>query len=622
MLSQEDKPFRPQDLSPMSNYSDSRNPTPLTAGNGRPPFQMNRSATSPMPRPLAPVSPDLSLNMDNPFPPFPTRRNAPPSSSRLNPYEQYSQPSPLYAPLSPRTNGGESVVKRMDTIAPGPFDGRGNDSRPSTSSGRRTPGLGAQQTRHQRSNTQSSIRSNGFGPNQRTSLASTASRTSTFSNGSSGLPSRPKPGMRGPGAMAPPPLPPPKNEGIDAFLERLQKETLEPSKIAQDNRSRTFPMRQETRDAVDPAKPPELYSLSRRPTDVEPSGFVPRSNNMFPSRSRSNSRGGSKPSIKTDDLPPLPPVPNYPADPVHTPSDSGLSEDSYASSGFRSVASSRSSPPSSVAGHSRQASKIGRSDYLNDEPLRRTTSPESFVESKPRPPQLANRRGNGSISRGRAPEPLLQPPKPAFPNGPESPLDPAIQRGLSFEKRREEAEALRDPALNLGQSPPRTLAPEPRQPMPRRPTAAKSKCRGCSEPIVGKSVKDSSGRLTGRYHKQCFVCRTCGDPFPTAEFYVFDNAPYCEQHYHELNGSLCQYCARGIEGQYLETDQRAKFHPRCFTCSTCRVVLRDDYFEVAGRNFCERHAYAMVNQQNNTLGVGGNKARNLQKRRTRVMMMS
>ena len=153
--------------------------------------------------------------------------------------------------------------------------------------------------------------------------------------------------------------------------------------------------------------------------------------------------------------------------------------------------------------------------------------------------------------------------------------------------------------------------------------ANKGKCRGCSEPIVGKSVKDSSGRLTGRYHKACFVCRTCRDPFPSAEFYVFNNSPYCEQHYHELNGSLCMTCNRGIEGQYLETDQRKKFHPRCFSCQTCRIILRDEYYEVGGKAYCERHAYA-AQKGNSSLAPGGPGFRNnnLQKRRTRLMMMA
>ncbi|KAH8694867.1 hypothetical protein BGW36DRAFT_299262 [Talaromyces proteolyticus] len=130
----------------------------------------------------------------------------------------------------------------------------------------------------------------------------------------------------------------------------------------------------------------------------------------------------------------------------------------------------------------------------------------------------------------------------------------------------------------------------------RPPTAGgqKRRCRGCGQGITGKSVSSADGRLTGRYHKACFVCFTCRSPFQTADFYVLDDHPYCAQHYHELNGSTCGTCRQGIEGQYLESQgpgsNHQKFHPDCLTCRTCRVVLRGDYFEWNGSVYCERDA--------------------------------
>lgn len=593
---------------------------------------MKRIATSPLPKTQR-SSPNLSSNLDSAFPPFPTKRSATPVSAkskhgdRLQPspsYDQnYAPPSPLFAPLSPRTNGGESIVKRMDTIAPGPFAGRADDRRPSTSSGPRSPSQSFTPFTHKRTNTQGSSRSNRTGVDSRISITSSASRGSIFSNGSSGLPSRPKLGAGPFAAMPPPPpLPPPKDEqeteGIDAFLARLQKETLEPAKLDQESRARTFPMRQETQDGVESlARPTDRMPPPRRPTDIDTqSGYM--------LSSRSYNPNASNHADQKEEVAPIPPMPNYarefPSDAVHTPSDSGLSEDSYASSGFRSVASSRSSPPISEASHSRQASKIGRLEHLNDEPIRRYQSPEMFLDPRPAPPQPENR-------RGRSPEPLLEPPKAPYLGPPESPIDPAIQMGLPSARSYADPRSLRDPALNT----PGLMNPLPqasnfgsKRDVNHRPTtASKGRCRGCSEQIIGKSIKDSSGRLTGRYHKECFVCRTCRAPFPTAEFYVFNNFPYCEQHYHQLNGSLCRACNRGIEGQYLETDRRLKFHPKCFCCATCRIVLRDDYYEVGGRNYCERHAYSVINQRNNYLGPGGNnRMQKLEKRRTRMMMMS
>ena len=112
-----------------------------------------------------------------------------------------------------------------------------------------------------------------------------------------------------------------------------------------------------------------------------------------------------------------------------------------------------------------------------------------------------------------------------------------------------------------------------KQNSPTRKTAAKSNCRGCGEAIQGKGLTSSDGRLTGRYHKECFVCQTCREPFSSSTFYVFDNFPYCSRHYHTLNNSLCKRCDIGIEGPCLETERNERLHPHCFTCTVCATQI-------------------------------------------------
>ncbi|OAA68500.1 lim domain containing protein [Niveomyces insectorum RCEF 264] len=142
-------------------------------------------------------------------------------------------------------------------------------------------------------------------------------------------------------------------------------------------------------------------------------------------------------------------------------------------------------------------------------------------------------------------------------------------------------------------------------PPPRIPTQSRGDCKACGLPITsGKSVSSADGRLmTGRYHKACFVCTTCAAPFASATFYVHDNQPYCERHYHAVNGSLCGRCGNGIEGPYLADEADCKYHPTCFVCTDCARPLEDGYFEVAGNVYCERDAWKRV--QSTWLAGGG-----------------
>ncbi|KAM7191468.1 LIM domain containing protein [Naviculisporaceae sp. PSN 640] len=133
--------------------------------------------------------------------------------------------------------------------------------------------------------------------------------------------------------------------------------------------------------------------------------------------------------------------------------------------------------------------------------------------------------------------------------------------------------------------------------------SSRGDCKACRLPITGKSISSADGRLTGRYHKACFVCSTCKEPFSSATFYVLEDRPYCHRHYHELNGSLCGSCDKGIEGQYLEDESAKKHHVGCFRCGDCGMALKDGYFEVNGGSYCEKDAWRRVQQP--WMGNGG-----------------
>jgi hypothetical protein len=310
------------------------------------------------------------------------------------------------------------------------------------------------------------------------------------------------------------------------------------------------------------------------------------------SRTRNNSGGDRERAMPT-----LNTATDYDVgDPYHTPSDSASSNSSSVSVA-QSQASSRSSPPLSEASYQsrRKPSDTSRLDDL--------------IEDLD-PYKAINPFTNKPI--GLRP----QIPRPTYHDRmPDSPTDPNLQQGrlspISATPDRDTLTPLRS----------KSNASQPS----RRPTSTnKGNCRGCGDRIIGKSVSSADGRLTGRYHKECFVCKTCTEQFATADFYVIKNHPYCAQHYHALNGSMCKSCDRGIEGQFLETEAKQKFHPTCFTCTMCNQTLRDDYFEMNGKPYCERDAMRAARQQrnNNMLGVpGGGSGRMYPERRTTRLMM-
>jgi len=531
MLTCQDRPFfRQGQLTPVSDGS--RSNSPRTPNDGRKsPF--GRSVRGP----IRPPSPEiLSSNLDSAFPPFPAPKQlASKDRSRLDKMK-YTEADPKYAPVSPRAGAGP-LLKRMNTIAPGPFDLNGRPGRRAI-----TPDEDARKKHEPQPSTASSGHS-------RSTTSSSEEKAAAPAN----VPKIERTGGYG---------------GFGPLAAQEERKPLQP-----ENRSQTFPVAAENPLPNGlPRRPSEPNTVLRRPSNVESTSVSPprqrRPSVTGPDRSRPlPPRGASlirEKSGKTGDAPPVPDLAKEfgSSNPYHTPS---------ASESSNSSLSSRPSPQR--ANGQRKPSDTSNIDVLMKD-----------IESMKKDPPTAPRE-QFAKPLARLGESLLSP---------ESPMDPAIKGG------------------RLSPLPPRPKKPVEPQ---RRPTTSKGNCKGCGEAIKGKSVSSADGRLTGRYHKQCFVCKTCSEPFSTATFYVIDDAPYCERHYHKLNGSMCQACDRGIEGQYLETERKQKYHPTCLTCSDCRRVLRDDYFEMNGKVYCERDAYRKA-QQRNFLGTN-----RMERRTTRLMMM-
>lgn len=280
--------------------------------------------------------------------------------------------------------------------------------------------------------------------------------------------------------------------------------------------------------------------------------------------------------------------------PYHTPTDS-------MSSGY-STASEHSTKASSNGGLPRIESK--KSDAIGQ-----FRQPQSQLQQQQPPPARKNStvRTHGNARPELRIDPAIQAPLPSAGRFVESPYsvsprddryDPAIQHGMLGRRGQESASPPRQLGFERGygsnerpnrQGVPTALPVRKGSRDPLHPPT-RGDCKACRMPITGKSISSADGRLTGKYHKACFVCATCSEPFSSAEFYVHHDKPYCETHYHKLNGSLCGTCQRGIEGQYLEDEMRIKYHVGCFRCLDCGMSLSDGYFEIDGKSYCERDA--------------------------------
>lgn len=492
--------------------------------------------------------------MDCAFPPFPTTPKRDRKTNPTSPRPPMSTPrSPR--PAEPNSEGSSGTHSRgMSSDSKGTFrtsvaSSRYGESisRPSTSHSLRRPSVGGPRPR----NVMDEVPPIPTGP-----LKSFRRDSQMSAAGSTVAGSPPKPAKGGYG-------------GLDMELTE-DPESYEDASVGSGNsnsnssalpRSKTMPARSETQDELEnPPDPP-----ARRPT--EPVSAVMR-DSLFLDVPSTSVPSTTNTEDKKDDEGPLT-VSNFARalgldNPYHAAEESTSStESSHSDNGS---GSSLSSPPSVT---DRKPSELSQIDEMLQD-LQMNQNPSSPSNEKPPATRTSD----------------LEPPRLTDPSlrGPDSPTDPALERGLFSERSAPPKSPLR----------PKTPVAEP---IPRPPTATgqKRRCRGCGQPITGKSVSSADGRLTGRYHKACFVCHTCRAPFLTADFYVLDDQPYCAQHYHELNGSLCATCNRGIEGQYLETVEKsggrgAKFHPDCLTCRTCKIVLRGDYFEWNGQVYCERDA--------------------------------
>lgn len=170
---------------------------------------------------------------------------------------------------------------------------------------------------------------------------------------------------------------------------------------------------------------------------------------------------------------------------------------------------------------------------------------------------------------------------------------------------------------------------------PSRYPSGEGPCRVCrlviSKSATGnmKPIYSKTGELSGQWHRKCFTCsyENCGISFKkNVQCYALYDLPFCYQHYHELNNTLCQGCSGGIEGECLENELQQKWHLDCLKCNACNRSIRHDYYVINGTTYCEEDAMnitngkAYYNDMEGNLKIGGLSQKDrIEKRRTRIM---
>ncbi|KAI2625096.1 hypothetical protein GGR54DRAFT_551068 [Hypoxylon sp. NC1633] len=475
-------------------------------------------------------------------------------------------------------NKSTNLLTRMNSIAPGPFEMN------------RRPGA---KNSFARSNSRDVTPESNADSLQ---VGNTLERPGTAGSTSS----------KNSGSLAPPRAP--RTNGYGGFgAPQRDGDDFEPQPLGIGKRSETFPEKllkanDEIFDAPAraPSAPGPRPDRLRGPSNGTGEGMAMTSERL--SRPSFGSQGALRPPPPraSSTRPPTRDGSRRPSDnltgdfgvsnPYHSPSVSqSSSNSSYSHMSRPSQASSSTSPARSVVsrlGPRRPSDTTGFDALMDDlqssitamQPKGQPPSPvdRPVTENNVEPPVRSNRRA--------PPEGLRLEPTNMGGRDPRlgSPMKSPLTQGPSSDRK--------DPAVQTGLNKP----PPTRPSHNRQPSRSRGNCKACQKLITGKSISSADGRLTGRYHKACFVCTTCREPFSSSTFYVLNDQPYCEQHYHKLNGSLCGSCNRGIEGQYLEDESSKKYHPGCFRCGDCGTVLRDGYFDVDGKAYCERDAWGRM----------------------------
>ncbi|NWW66628.1 LPXN protein, partial [Ifrita kowaldi] len=109
------------------------------------------------------------------------------------------------------------------------------------------------------------------------------------------------------------------------------------------------------------------------------------------------------------------------------------------------------------------------------------------------------------------------------------------------------------------------------------------KCQGCERPVTDNYLS----ALEGVWHTECFVCTECLTAFTGGSFFELEGRPYCELHFHQRQGTICDGCGRPVTGRCITAAGR-RYHPEHFVCTYCLGRLHKGTFRECGdKMYCQ-----------------------------------
>ncbi|CAG0899292.1 unnamed protein product [Darwinula stevensoni] len=123
------------------------------------------------------------------------------------------------------------------------------------------------------------------------------------------------------------------------------------------------------------------------------------------------------------------------------------------------------------------------------------------------------------------------------------------------------------------------------------PAVGPETCAGCGCRIEDRFYLHTVDRS---WHTACLKCYACGTYLEgDATCFARMNRVYCKEDYYRIfSGRRCNGCGGGIGSRDLVMRARDLiYHPRCFTCFTCRrLLVPGDVMGIRGGNvYCRPH---------------------------------